>query len=259
MERYQKIFSIIVIVAIIGVGALVYWSQGSQSAESIKVYSGAGLRKPMDEIGMVFENEYGIQVNYIYAGSNTLLSQIELNKEGDAYMPGATYYINTADNKGFIGKKKFVAYHTPVIAVPKGNPANIQGLNDLTEPGVDVVWGDPGACAIGRLGEKILKKNEILDEVENNIISRAATVNELVVNITMEQADAGVIWKANLYGVENETDYVMIEEEKNIIKKVPIGTLTFSEKKDAARKFVEFVGDKGKGIFAEYGFIKYEN
>ncbi len=258
MERYQKIFSVVVIVAVIAVGAMVYWNYTSEGEESLIVYSGAGLRKPMDKIGMVFENEYGIQVNYNYAGSNTLLSQLQTVEKGDVYMPGATYYIETADNKDLIGEKRIVAYHTPVIAVPEGNPANIKGLNDLKEPGIDVVWGDPGACAIGRLGEKILKKNGILEAVENNITSRAATVNELVVNMAMRQADASVIWKANLYGMENKVDYVMIDEDKNIIKKIPIGTLTFSEKQGIAKKFVDFVGDTGKDIFAKYGFIKYE-
>jgi len=44
-------------------------------ADSIMVYSGAGMRKPMDEIGLLFEEQYGTKVNYNYAGSNALLSQ----------------------------------------------------------------------------------------------------------------------------------------------------------------------------------------
>jgi ABC-type molybdate transport system substrate-binding protein len=64
--------------------------------DMLLVYSGAGMRKPMDEIGPLFEQKYGVAVKYNYAGSNTLLSQIELTKRGDCYMPGATMHINKA-------------------------------------------------------------------------------------------------------------------------------------------------------------------
>lgn len=85
-----------------------------------------------------------------YAGSRHLLNQIELAEEGHAYQPGAMHYSTIARDKGFIDYEKFVAYHVPMIAVPKGNPANITGLDDLTQPGVRVALGDPRACAIGR-------------------------------------------------------------------------------------------------------------
>lgn len=258
MEQYQKIFSIVVVVAILGVGAMVYWNHGSQSSESIMVYSGAGLRKPMDKIGSLFENEYGIQVQYNYAGSQTLLSQIELNKEGDVYMPGATLYINKAENKGFIGETRRVAYHTPVISVPEGNPEGITGLMDLTRSDISVVLGDAEAAACGKIANKVLEKNGIFEAVDKNVVNRTATANELAVYIAEKQADAAMCWKADLYGLEDKTDIIMIPEENNIIKIIPIGTLTFSEKKDKARTFVEFVGEEGRSIFEEYGFLKYE-
>ena len=49
-----------------------------EKPQELLVYCGAGMRKPMDEIGLLFEEKYGISANYNYAGSNTLLSQMEL-------------------------------------------------------------------------------------------------------------------------------------------------------------------------------------
>lgn len=240
-------------------GCLGSLTGGSDESISILVYSGAGLKKPMDEIGKQYEDETGTKVNYNYAGSNTLLSQIELKKEGDVYMPGAKYYIDKADEKGFVDEKHLVAYHTPVISVPDGNPADVQRLEDLTNSDVEVAFGDPEACAIGRLGEKILKKNGLLKEVEKNIETRAGTTNQLVVYLSQDQADAAITWKADLHGLEDKTTYVMIPEEKNIVKTIPIGVLDFSEKKSTARDFVEFVAsDTGRGIFADHGYIEYE-
>ncbi len=259
MEKYQKIFAVIIAIAIISTGVLIYWNQGSENRESIYVYCGAGLREPMDVIGNKFENKTGIRVEYNYAGSNTLLSQIQLNEEGDAYMPGAKYYIDQADKKGFVDNKSLVAYHTPVIVVPEGNPADIHNLTDLADPGVDVALGSPKACAIGRLGKKILNNTGIRDQITENVVTRAGTVNELVVYVSQKQADAGIIWKANLHGTEEETDHVNISQEYNIIKTIPIGSLSFSENKDLAKRFVDYVSsEEGKSIFEDYGFIDYE-
>ncbi len=227
---------------------------------SLMVYSGAGMRKPMDEIGSVFEQKYGISVNYNYAGSNTLLSQIELTQEGDVYMPGATMYIETAKEKGFVDYEQNVSYHIPVIAVPEGNHANVTCLEDLTKPGVKVVLGDPKAAACGKIAKKILEKNGIFDAVDANIIAYAATVNELVVYTCMGTTDASIIWQASLIGTEKETDIIEIPKEQNLIKVIPIGTLKFSENKEYAKTFVDFVASaEGKAIFEKHGFTTYPN
>jgi len=233
---------------------------GEESNKMLMVYSGAGMRKPMDEIGTLFEQKYGVSVNYNYGGSNTLLSQIELTQQGDVYMPGATMYIERARDKGFVDYEQLVAYHIPVIVVPEGNPANITCLKDLTKPGVRVVLGDAKAAACGKIANKILEKNGILDAIDANVIARTGTVNELVADICMGTADASIVWKASLAGTENKTDIIEIPKEQNIIKVIPIGTLTFSENKDMAKKFVDFVtSDEGKAVFEKYGFTSYPN
>ncbi len=231
----------------------------TENPQSLHVYCGAGMRKPMDEIGLLFEEKYGISVNYNYAGSNTLLSQMELTQKGDIYMPGATYYFDVAKEKGFTDYEQLIAYHVPIIEVPKGNPANITSLDDLAKPGVKVILGDAEAAAIGKMGNKILEKNGIYEDVEKNIIARSATANELVVYISMNQADASIIWEDLVVNSE-KIETVAIPREQNIIKIIPIGTLTFSENKDAAKTFVDFVASsEGKTIFEEHGFTTYPN
>lgn len=233
-------------------------SGSSEPQQSLLVYSGAGLRNPMDEIGQVFEEKFGVKIEYTYAGSAQNLSQIELIKEGDAYIPGALYYIQQAQEKGLVGESKTVVYHVPVIGVPKGNPANITCLDDLTKPGVKVVLGDERSAAIGKVAQKLLQKKGILEAVEKNVVSKDATVNEVMVHIAMKQADACIIWEDNVQGVD-EVEIVQIADEDNMIKTIPIGVLTFTEKPELAKQFMEFVAsDEGKTIFEKHGFKPVE-
>ncbi|ETA69183.1 molybdenum ABC transporter, periplasmic molybdate-binding protein [Methanolobus tindarius DSM 2278] len=227
------------------------------SEETLLVYCGAGMRKPMDEIGVLFEEEYGVPVQYNYAGSNTLLTQIELTGEGDVYMPGATYYFEVAAEKGFVDNSSNVAYHVPVIITPLDNPANIDSLDDLANDDVSVVLGDPQAAAIGVLCDKMLTKKGIYNQTEDNVVSRGATVNELVTYITLGQADASIVWE-DLVRNNDAVNVIEIAEDDNIIKIVPIATLTTSENPEIAAEFVDFVvSDEGHSIFEEYGFTLY--
>ena len=52
---------------------LLVFPQSGCAKDTLLVYSGAGMRKPMDEIGSVFQKKFGTQVKYNYAGSQALL------------------------------------------------------------------------------------------------------------------------------------------------------------------------------------------
>jgi len=228
------------------------------SGEELLVYCGAGMREPMDEIAMIFEEKEGIPVRYTYGGSAQLLSQIELYQEGDAYMPGALSYIQSAMDKGYVDKTKDLVYHVMTIAVPKGNPACVESLEDLAKTGVRVGLGDPEGPAIGKTAKKVLQNNDLWDSVSENVVSYAATVNELIVYISMDQADAALIWE-DLYNPESmEIIDIPADENAGGIKVVPIGTLTFSKDKVNAEKFINFVAsDDGKAVFEKHGFTLY--
>jgi len=229
-------------------------SKNKDNLKSLLVFSGAGLRKPMDEIGKVFEDKYGVKVEYSYAGSAQILSQIEVSGKGDVYVPGSMYYYHAAKEKGLVEEKKDVAYHIPVIGVPKGNPAGVESLKDLSKDNVKVVLGDEKACAIGKVAKKLLEANGIKEAVDKNVIAKAPTVNELVVYLSIKQADASIIWEDNVVGVK-DVEIVYIPKEKNIIKTIPVCVVKNSKQKDLARKFVDFVASKeGKEIFQKYGF-----
>jgi molybdate transport system substrate-binding protein len=248
----------ILMLAIFIVGLLAY-SPAGWTKDMLLVYSGAGMRKPMDEIGAVFQQRYGTEVKYNYAGSNALLSQMELIKEGDAYMPGAAMYIEIAAKKGLVDYQQLVSYHIPIITVPKGNPANVTCLEDLAKPGVKLIFGDPKVAACGKVAKKILEKNGIYDAAWVNVVATVPTMNEVMLQIAMGQADASINWWDTVKAVE-DIEVVEIPKEQNDIKIIPIGVTTFSKNPESAKKFVDFcASEQGKAIFEKHGFITYPN
>jgi len=229
---------------------------GCAAEDSLLVYCGAGMSEPMEEIASLFEEQEGVEIQYTFGGSAQLLSQIELYQTGDLYMPGARSYIESAIEKGYVDETRDVVYHVPCIITPKGNPAGVESLEDLAEPGVRVALGDPTGPAIGKNSKSMLDGLGIWEDVEKNVVAFSATVNELVVYISMGQADAAIVWD-DLYDPET-MDKVDIPLEVNGVKVVPIGTLVFSEDKVVAETFMNFVAsDEGKAVFTEHGFTTY--
>jgi molybdate transport system substrate-binding protein len=143
--------------------------------------------------------------------------------------------------------------------VPKGNPANITCLEDLAKPGSKLVWGDPEVAAIGKTGKKILEKNGIYDAVWANVIATLPTMNEVMLQIAMGQADASINWWDTVKAVE-DIEVIEIPGEQNDIKIIPIGAITFSKNPETARRFVDFcASEEGKAIFEKHGFVTYPN
>ncbi len=225
----------------------------NNEGKSIFVYAGAGLKKPMEEIKKAFKEKYGVEVEYTFGGSAQLLSQIELSKKGDVLITGSMDSYKAAEKKNLVDPYKEVALHIPVIGVPKDNPAGIKTLEDLAKPGVKVILGDEKANAIGMAAQRIIEKSG-LNKINENVIAKTATVNELAVHLTTTPVDAAII-TADAAVNNKDIKTIEIPEEVNSIETIPICSLKSTQEFDLANKFVDFVAsDQGKAIFEKHGF-----
>lgn len=224
-----------------------------KSQKSLVVYSGAGLKKPMEELAKTFEKENGVKIEYIFAGSTQLLSQLEISGKGDVFIVGSKVAYNSAKEKNLVGESKEVAYHTPTIIVKKGNPKNIKSLEDLQKESIKVILGDEKANAVGQTTVKIIEKNN-LTGIAKNVVAKMATVSEMVTHITEGKGDTAIATKDSVFN-NDKVDIIEIPKEKNIDQVLPIAPVTASKEKELANKFVDFISsDAGKAVFEKYGF-----
>jgi molybdate transport system substrate-binding protein len=224
---------------------------------SLLVYCGAGLNKPMEKIKAQYEAAADVKIEYTYAGSGQLISQIQLSGKGDVLIIGSEDVYKTAVDKKLAYTPVLIAHHTPCIAVLKGNSKGIKSLADMAKPGIRVILGDPKANAIGLSAQKIIEKNK-LPGININMVAQTSTVNELVIQLTMGQADAAIVTKDSIVS-NNKLEIIEIPTEQNIDQLIPIGVLTTTQKKDTAQKFVDYIAsDAGKACFKKFGFDPVE-
>lgn len=222
---------------------------------SLFAYVGAGLKEPFSEIARLYEQKTGVKVETSYNNSGALLNQMETAGKGDIFMPGSMPYIQKAEQAGQLGEMVGpIAYHTPAIITPKGNPAQISQIQDLAKPGVKIIMPDKEATAMGKAAFEIFDKLEITKQVEENILTYTETPMKAAEMLMMGQGNAGITELSMVYKNRDKLDVIEIDPAVNIIEEIPCAMLTFSTQQEQAKDFLKFVEEEGPAIFAQYGF-----
>ena len=216
---------------------------------------GAGLQPAMDEIGDVYFNRTGTRVDFSYAGAGMLLADLNSTRRGDLYIPGESFYVDLARERGFIAEEKPVVYFLPVIAVQKGNEKQIRSLHDLSRPGLRVAIGDPEALAVGPVTQRILSRAGLKEAVQKNVTMQAGCIPELANAVSLRAVDASIMWDAVAAQHAKNVDAIPIEAQYNEVAEVLVTTLTCSRQPAEAHKLMDFIAsEEAAAIFHKHGF-----
>jgi molybdate transport system substrate-binding protein len=252
--------ALLCLVALPGITACSTETGAEKKSDPLFVLSGAGLKVVMDPVAEAFTRETGIRVEYSYLCSAMLLTNLELTRQGDVLVPGAKYYFNLAKKKGLVDDTHMSigGYQVPCIMVQKGNPKNIQRLEDLLKPGMRLGVGDFQAMAVGRLAEKMLKQEGILEPFMKNVVVVGGTAPKLCLAVCMNSIDAAINLTATAKSFDHCTDIVQIDKDKVLYSTFPVALTKYAKASDKAIKFFNFVQTPtAKEIFQKHGFGLY--
>ncbi|MFC1495721.1 molybdate ABC transporter substrate-binding protein, partial [Thermodesulfobacteriota bacterium] len=212
--------------------------------DSITIFCGSANKPAMEEIAREFEARENISVHMIFGGSGTLLSQIQLSKKGDIYIPGSPDYIIIAERKKLVieNSDRIVAYLVPAIITPAGNPANVKSLEDLARPGLRVGIGNPETVCLGLYGVELLEKNNLLRPVLKNVVTFGASCSKTANLASLRQVDAILGWRVFHFWNPKRMEYIPLSPEKiPRISYIPICVPVYTKNLDVSRQFIDFV------------------
>lgn len=244
-----------VLLTLSGCGQSATSAPAKEKPKTLFAYVGANLKDPVTELANDYEKKTGVKVELTFNNSGSLLNQIETVKTGDIYMPGSMPFVKKAKDAGLLDQVVGpVAYHTPIIIVPSGNPAQIHGLKDIAKSGVQLIIPDPEATALGKTIYNTFKKAGILEAAEKNVIATMETPAKVVAAIVMGQGNAGIVEYSNTAKAGDKIEKIEIEPEFNHMEEIPVATIAASQNKEQAADFMNYVKENGPGIFKKYGF-----
>jgi molybdate transport system substrate-binding protein len=221
-------------------------SPAANAGSPLVLYCAAGLKPAVAGIVDRYSQEFGVPIEIQYGGSGTLLAQIEINPRGDLYLAADDSYIRLGREKALIAEAIPIATQHPVIAVPQGNPRDIQSLEDLLAPDVAFGLANPDAAAIGRITRDTLQAEGVWDEFQQAAKVFKPTVNELATDIKIGAVDAGIIWDCTAAQVDG-IEAVEVPELNAHPREIAIAVLTATEHPTNALHFARYIAARDRG------------
>lgn len=242
-----------------GLIALLAYTPGNKPAAGVKplvVYCAAGIKPPVEQIARQYEQEFGVPIRLQYGGSNTLVANIEISRVGDLYLPADDSYIDMAREKGLLEEVIPVARMHVVLAVAKGNPKHVDGMEDLLRGDVVLAQANPDAAAVGKLTRDALTASGHWDEINRRTKVFKPTVPDVAADVKVGTVDASFVWDVTVKQMAPALEAVQLPELKDAVAEVGICVLKSSEQPTAALRFARYLAarDKGLATFQKHGF-----
>ena len=235
-------------------------AEAAGDQQEILVAAAASLQYVMeDKIQPAFGKENpDIKLSFTFDSSGKLQTQIEEGADADVFFSAAMKQMNALEDEGLVDTDSVVELLENKIAliVPKDSTLGITGFEDITKAD-KIALGDPESVPVGQYSKEAFENLGMWDEVEAKT-SFGTNVTEVLSWVAAGSADAGIVYLTDAT-TSDQFDQVKVvgyAPEGSVSKVIyPVGVVSASTKKDAAQKFVDYLGtDDALSFFAEYGF-----
>jgi len=204
-------------------------------------------------LGAAFQTAHpGTTVQFNFAGSPTLVTQIEQGASADVFASADTTNVDKLKTDGFTaGNSQVFAHNKLEIVVAAGNPKGITGLADLAKPGVIYITAAPTVPA-GKYALQILA----LASVKVTPKSLETDVKSVVSKIELGEADAGIVYVTDVKAAGSKVTGVPIPDSVNIIATYPIVAIKGSKNSNLANAFIAYaLSADGQATLQTFGFL----
>ena len=228
---------------------------GSMDAPSARrellVSAAASLTDAFAEIEREFERATpGVDVVLNLGGSSLLREQILSGAPVGVFASADPDTMKQVGDAGYLdGPYRVFAHNRMAIAVPRGNPAGVRGLDDLGDGHLLV-----GLCAemvpCGDFARQVLAKAGIRPVVD----TEEPNVRALLTKVAAGELDLAVVYVTDI-AVSDSVEEIPIADDYNVATDYPIAVVAGSPDPAGAEAFVVFVlSEEGRRIMARHGF-----
>jgi molybdate transport system substrate-binding protein len=223
-------------------------SSASKVSGTVNVFAAASLTGSFTQLGKDFEKANpGVKVVFNFAGSSALAQQINQGAPADVFASAAPKNMDQVTDKNT--PTTFVQ-NTLEIAVPKGNPGKVTGLQDFADKDKKIAL-----CAVqvpcGAAADKVFKAAGITPQPD----SLEQDVKAALTKVGLGEVDAALVYKTDVLSAKDKVEGIEFPEADKAINEYPIATLTKAPNPDGAKAFVDYVlSDQGKAVLTAAGF-----
>lgn len=229
--------------------------------DTLTVFAASSLTDAFGELGDEFERQNpGVTVRFNFAGSSVLLAQLQQGAPADVFASADEAKMKAAEEAGIVSGPRVFARNSPVIVVPADNPAGIEKVRDLAEPGLDLVLAQEGV-PIAEYAEEILRRADARygenfdDRVMKNVVSREADVRAAANRVALGEADATFVYASDVTPeMRDRVEVIRIPGEFSVVASYPIAVVDDAPNEELAREWLKLVlSGEGQRVMGEWG------
>ena len=216
---------------------------------TVTVFAAASLTDSFQAIADAFTEEHPeVTVTFNFGGSSGLATQIVEAAPADVFAAASPATMKTVTDAALTdGDPADFATNVLEIAVAKGNPGGITGLDDFADPDKTIAL-----CAVevpcGAAAAKLFESAGIVPSVD----TYEQDVKAVLTKVELGEVDAGVVYATDVLGAGDAVEGIEVDSAPVAY---PIVALSASANKGAAQAFVDFVlSSKGQSILKAAGF-----
>lgn len=235
------------------------------------VFAAASMTETMNQIKEMYEKKNpNIKITYNFDSSGTLLKQIVAGADCDLFISAAQKQMNqldaTKDEKDNPDKNDFVLQGTRVnllenkvaLAVPDGNPKNINTFSDLTTDKLSLLAIGNSDVPVGAYTLEILEylKKPVTELEAEGKITYGSNVKEVTTQVKEGTVDAGIIYATDAASAKLQ---VVDLATKDMCRQViyPAAVLKITKNEEEAKKFLDYLKtNEAMKVFESVGFAK---
>ncbi len=271
----RRICALVLIAAVLGMSVQSALAQGSHLSvppgqvprpnATITVFAAASLNDAFKEIGQKYElYNPGVKVVFNFAGSQVLSQQLDQGAPVDVFASANAAQMNAAIQGGRVSFSQNFVQNRLVVIVPANNPGNIQDLQDLAKPGLQIVLAAQ-SVPVGQYALDFLTKASadpdfspsFKNDVLQNVVSYEDNVKAVFAKVALGEADAGIVYTTDVAGSDApDVRRLYIPDALNTVATYPIAVVNDSPNLYWAWGFVRFVlSPDGQMVLWQHGFI----
>ncbi len=269
----------LMLTALFGCGQASQTANGAQDTQSaqtteLTVFAAASMTETLNQIAEDYKTvEPNVSLTFNFASSGDLLSQIKEGADCDVFISAAPKQMNALDgslkddadknpdglDELLEGTRIDLLENKVVLAVPEGNPKNIDSFDKLADRlGAGEVFLAIGNSdvPVGQYTRKIFAHYGLDEQslADAGVLTYGSNVKEVTTQVIEGAVDCGIIYATDAYSAGLESvDEATADMCGQVI--YPAAVLRNSAHPDEAKAFLDYLtGEDAGKVFESVGF-----
>ncbi len=230
----------------------------AQQSVILNISAASSLQESLTEIAQLYmEENHHVEVRLNFAGSNVLKTQVAEGFDVDIFLSAHVDQYTQLQELGMVAKGDPFTKNDVVLI---SSSESVQSFGDIANEGVRLIFAN-ATVPIGIYTEDILAMVEVDNPgfraaVEENVISRAENVRQVLTKVSIQEGDAAFVYRTDITEpVQDSVTVIELPEEYQVTSDFYIMLVERNKIQEEAISFYQFIlSEAAQQILANHGF-----